>query len=46
MKKYILTVLLALFLCAVNAQVISGTIRWEENVDFSIQTGYEYANIL
>lgn len=46
MKRYILTVLLALFLCAVHAQVISGTIRWEENVDFSIQTGYEYAHIL
>lgn len=46
MKKYILTVLLALLLCTVLHAQISGTIKWKQNVDFSIQITNEYTEIL
>ena len=45
MKKFILTVLFVL-LCTVSHAQISGTIEWEQDVDFSIQTGTEYTEVL
>ncbi|MFR2070820.1 MAG: C25 family cysteine peptidase [Bacteroides nordii] len=45
MKKYILTVLFVLLCTVLHAQ-ISGTIKWEQDVDFSIQTESEYTEIL
>ena len=45
MKKYILTILI-LLLCTILHAQINGTINWEENVDFSIQTGNEYTEVL
>ena len=44
MKIYILTIFLTL-LCAVLHAQISGTIKWEKDVDFSIQIGNEYTEI-
>ena len=45
MKRNILTIFLALLCTVLHAQ-ISGTIKWEQNVDFSIQTANEYTEIL
>jgi len=45
MKKYILTGLLTLFAYIVSYGQISGSIKWEQNVDFSIQIGDEYTEI-
>ena len=45
MKKYILTSLLTLFAYIVSYGQISGSVKWEQNVDFFIQIGDEYTEI-
>ena len=45
MKKYILTGLLILFTYIISFGQISGSIKWNQSVDFSIQTGDKYAEI-
>ena len=45
MKKYILTGLLVLFAYIISYGQINGSIKWEQNVDFSIQIGDEYTEI-
>ena len=45
MKKYILAGLLVLFAYIISYGQINGNIKWEQNVDFSIQIGDEYTEI-
>lgn len=46
MKRYVLTGLIGLFTCFVAYAQINGSIRWEQNVDFSVHIGSEYVDIL
>ncbi len=46
MKKYILASLVVSLMCNIIHAQINGTIEWKQNVDFSIQSGSEYTEIL
>lgn len=44
--KSILIGILGLFICSISYAQISGNIKWEQNVDFNIQIGNEYVEII
>ena len=46
MKKYILASLVVSLMCNIIHAQINCTIEWKQNVDFSIQSGSEYTEIL
>lgn len=46
MKRYIITGLIGLFTCFITNAQINGSIKWEQNVDFSVHIGNNYVDIL